>query len=592
MCNAAVTSMMLGALPLLPGSRYITLGLLSAALVIYTVNQQRPSHKLGRVERAIETCEETLKAKLSASKIETQLLETHSVTTWEELVEYLQNLRDIVQNINQCAQDVKEIQRSTLVGIVYVGFTVGDTNERFPAHNRGRTPTPIFEGIKELREIHDTVVSASTSAWILGFPTYLMSLRSYSDGKPSLWIGSYIHTGSVFSVFLYLLSGFARLKSRWEEYVELLLNPWRLHLDAPDVCFTPGLASLLREVATTVSGESPAKYLGHDLPVEAAELVLTNGVWPIHRSNPTHTQPKPTLTTPPRRHIHPPTNVKARTLAILHRCLVPRVADRWTVERVDEAAWCVSGAEASPCDSCNDSGDDEQLEIAGAAHAAKHRPRSSPREGGSLRWICRCEKGGALVVARARTRSSTISTTGDDARIARPRPCARRRRIVWRASILIPTRSRPAGAGVEVQGEGGARVAAGVGIEVGVLARSRPRPRPRRASLLRRGLAGFRAIGLGFPAGKGKGAEAGKVLGADDGGPSEEGEGEALGAGLLFSPQNQTACERDNDSGIGLGAAAGERRAGSTPPGAWHGVAGAAGAGRSRSLGGSELGSA
>jgi hypothetical protein len=59
----------------------------------------------------------------------------------------------------------------------------------------------------------------------------------------------------------------------------LLLNPWRLHLDTPDACFTPGLASLLREVATTVSGESPAKYLGPDLPVEAAELVLTKGPW-------------------------------------------------------------------------------------------------------------------------------------------------------------------------------------------------------------------------------------------------------------------------------------------------------------------------
>jgi hypothetical protein len=86
------------------------------------------------------------RAKLSASKIETRLLETHSVTTWEEFVEYLQNLRDIVQNINQCAKDVKKIQRSTLVGIAYVGFTVGDSNERFPAHHRGRTPTPIFRG--------------------------------------------------------------------------------------------------------------------------------------------------------------------------------------------------------------------------------------------------------------------------------------------------------------------------------------------------------------------------------------------------------------------------------------------------------------
>ncbi|KAJ7366189.1 hypothetical protein DFH08DRAFT_1071775 [Mycena albidolilacea] len=169
--------MMVGVLSLLPSSRYITLGLLSAALVIYTVNRQRPSHKLARVECAIEVCEETLKyaksncarnhleltdatrrlleAKLSASRIGTRLLETHSVTTWEELVEYLQNLRDIVQNINQCAKDVKEIQRSTLL-------TIEAERQR-----------QFFEGIKELREIRDTVVSAS-------------ACRSYSDGKPSL----------------------------------------------------------------------------------------------------------------------------------------------------------------------------------------------------------------------------------------------------------------------------------------------------------------------------------------------------------------------------------------------------------------------
>ncbi|KAJ7258785.1 kinase-like domain-containing protein, partial [Mycena haematopus] len=37
----------------------------------------------------------------------------------------------------------------------------------------------------------------------------------------------------------------------------------------------------------------------------------------------------------------PPTNVNARTLAVLHGCLAPRVSDRWSVERVDEAAWGV-----------------------------------------------------------------------------------------------------------------------------------------------------------------------------------------------------------------------------------------------------------
>ncbi|KAJ7876441.1 hypothetical protein B0H14DRAFT_3130395 [Mycena olivaceomarginata] len=166
MCDAASTaSIIFGALSLLPGNRYILGALVSAGLIIYTANRQRPSHKLGRVERAIEACEETLKhaksncarnhveltdgmrrlleAKLSASKIQTQLLETHSITTWEELVEYLQNLHYIVKNINQCAKNVKEIQRSTLL-------TIEAERQR-----------EFFEGIKELREIHDTVISVS-----------------------------------------------------------------------------------------------------------------------------------------------------------------------------------------------------------------------------------------------------------------------------------------------------------------------------------------------------------------------------------------------------------------------------------------------
>ncbi|KAJ7792096.1 hypothetical protein B0H14DRAFT_178842 [Mycena olivaceomarginata] len=165
MCDAVSTSIIFGALSLLPGNRYIPLGLLPAALIVYTVNRQRPSHKLARVERAIEACEETLKhaksncarnhveltdrmrrlleVKLSASKIQSQLLETHNVATWEELVEYLLNQREIIQKINQCAKDVKEIQTSTLL-------TIEAERQR-----------EFFEGIKEMREIHDTVVSAS-----------------------------------------------------------------------------------------------------------------------------------------------------------------------------------------------------------------------------------------------------------------------------------------------------------------------------------------------------------------------------------------------------------------------------------------------
>ncbi|KAJ7757298.1 hypothetical protein B0H14DRAFT_3598949 [Mycena olivaceomarginata] len=358
--------MMLGALSLLPGSRYITLGLLSAALVIYTINRQRPSHKLARVECAIEVCEETLKyaksncvrnhleltdatrrlleAKLSASKIETQLLETHNVTTWEELVEYLQNLHEMVQNINQCAKDVKEIQRSTLVSIAYAGFTVGDTNEGFQLTIEAERQREFFEGIKELREIQDTVVSASA---FHPFSVSLPLTKAAEWGEPSA------------------------LPTRTNS-----LSTWRVRVLSISLSHHP---------------------FHHTIRVEASGLSTD--------LTPPTPKPKPTLTTPPRRHIHPPTNVKARTLAILHRCLVPRVADRWTAERVDEAAWCVSAAEASPCDSCNDSGDDEQLDIAGAAHAAKHAPPARPlgREGArpGSGAACGGEAGGALVVARA-----------------------------------------------------------------------------------------------------------------------------------------------------------------------------------------------
>ncbi|KAJ7366187.1 hypothetical protein DFH08DRAFT_797190 [Mycena albidolilacea] len=175
MCDAASTaSIIFGALSLLPGNRYILGALVSAGLTIYTANRQRPSHKLGRVECAIEACEETLKhaksncarnhveltdgtrrlfeAKMSASKLQSRLLETHSVATWEELVEYLLNLRDIMQKIKKCAKDVEGIQTSTLLRIQTKSFQLIIEAER---------RRQIFEGIKELREIHETVISAS-----------------------------------------------------------------------------------------------------------------------------------------------------------------------------------------------------------------------------------------------------------------------------------------------------------------------------------------------------------------------------------------------------------------------------------------------
>jgi N-glycosylase/DNA lyase len=60
------------------------------------------------------------RAKLSASKIQTRLLETRSVTTWENFVEYLGDLGEIMQDISRCAKEVKGIQKSTLVSIAHL----------------------------------------------------------------------------------------------------------------------------------------------------------------------------------------------------------------------------------------------------------------------------------------------------------------------------------------------------------------------------------------------------------------------------------------------------------------------------------------
>ncbi|KAJ7757300.1 hypothetical protein B0H14DRAFT_3598955 [Mycena olivaceomarginata] len=168
MCNIISTSILFGVLSLLPGNRYIALGLVSVALIIYAANRQRPSCKLSRVERKIQACEETLKlaktncarsylelmdgtrqlleAELSASKIQTQLLETRSVTNWEEFVEYLSDLWEIMQNISQCAKKVKEVRRSTLLAI---------ESER---------QRQLSEGIKEVCEIHETVICSPAAA--------------------------------------------------------------------------------------------------------------------------------------------------------------------------------------------------------------------------------------------------------------------------------------------------------------------------------------------------------------------------------------------------------------------------------------------
>ncbi|KAJ7366179.1 hypothetical protein DFH08DRAFT_797181 [Mycena albidolilacea] len=161
MCNAVVTSMMLGAAAILP---WVS----SPALVIYTVNRQRPSHKLARVECAIEVCEETLKyaksncarnhleltdatrrlleAKLSASKIETQLLETQCYNMGGIGGIFSEPARHCAEHQPVC----KGREGNSKIDPGGHCLTIEAERQR-----------QFFEGIEELREVHDTVVSAS-----------------------------------------------------------------------------------------------------------------------------------------------------------------------------------------------------------------------------------------------------------------------------------------------------------------------------------------------------------------------------------------------------------------------------------------------
>ncbi|KAF8169987.1 hypothetical protein K438DRAFT_1773922 [Mycena galopus ATCC 62051] len=165
MCDTVSASIIFGAPSLIPQNRYIVWGLVSTSGIIYAANQQCPSIKLGRVEAAIKSVEETLKhvkencvgnhielvhltsrlfkAKLSASKIQTRMLETQSVTTYKEFVQYLQALFEIMRDINQCAKKVEAIRTSTL------RIIEAERQRQFSA------------GIEESREIMDRITTSS-----------------------------------------------------------------------------------------------------------------------------------------------------------------------------------------------------------------------------------------------------------------------------------------------------------------------------------------------------------------------------------------------------------------------------------------------
>ncbi|KAJ7660422.1 hypothetical protein B0H14DRAFT_3910268 [Mycena olivaceomarginata] len=125
----------------------------------YTANRQTPLYKLGQVEDAIIATEKIqhatansardqikwleygkrlFDAKLWVSKIQTRLLEARSVKTWGE---YLEKVKGILQSIDECAKEVKDIQTSILL-------TIEAERQR-----------QLCEGIKEVREtIYATIV--------------------------------------------------------------------------------------------------------------------------------------------------------------------------------------------------------------------------------------------------------------------------------------------------------------------------------------------------------------------------------------------------------------------------------------------------
>ncbi|KAF8171371.1 hypothetical protein K438DRAFT_2024055 [Mycena galopus ATCC 62051] len=163
MCDTVSASILFGALSLLPDNRYILMGLISTSGIVYVVNQERPSNRLGRVEVAIKSVEETMEqviegcarnhlevmelknclfeAKLSVSKIQTRMLDMPCVATYTEFVQYIQYVRDIMQDIAKCAKKLEKLRTKAL------RIIEAERQRQFSAN------------IRESREIFDTVTS-------------------------------------------------------------------------------------------------------------------------------------------------------------------------------------------------------------------------------------------------------------------------------------------------------------------------------------------------------------------------------------------------------------------------------------------------
>ncbi|KAJ7791567.1 hypothetical protein B0H14DRAFT_3566431 [Mycena olivaceomarginata] len=201
------TSIILPGLALVVGNAfpYILLSFGAASFTVYTANRQTPSYKLHRVADVIIATEKIrqhaeangardqvkwmdyerrlLDAKLSVSKIQTRLLEARSVTTWGE---YLEKIKEILQSIEECAKEVKDIETSILLTI--------------EAERQRR----LCEGIKEVRETIDaTIYSSMRHERTLTLRRRFESEAGTTFDGPSMWVDIRLDTkffGSYFCV--------------------------------------------------------------------------------------------------------------------------------------------------------------------------------------------------------------------------------------------------------------------------------------------------------------------------------------------------------------------------------------------------------
>ncbi|KAJ6461357.1 hypothetical protein C8R45DRAFT_1108596 [Mycena sanguinolenta] len=134
MSNAVFTSLILGAISVIPYNRYILWSLGLASFVFCSIDRERPANKLELLEASIETVGETLKLakasctmnyaeladitheflemKLSVSDIKLRLLEPHSISTWQELKEYVRTFQVDWKSVYRCEKKAKQIRTS------------------------------------------------------------------------------------------------------------------------------------------------------------------------------------------------------------------------------------------------------------------------------------------------------------------------------------------------------------------------------------------------------------------------------------------------------------------------------------------------